>query len=47
MRPDVPKSDAVSVTEERKKIRKRGTLCIVERIPSFPKMKKGIKDALY
>ena len=46
MRPVVPKSDAKGVAEERRKIRKRVTLCIVERIPSFPKMKKGIRDAL-
>ena len=47
MRPVVPKSDAVSIAEERRKIRKRVALCIDERIPSFPKMKKGIRDALF
>jgi hypothetical protein len=47
MRPVVPKSDAVSVAEERREIKKRVTLCMVERKPSFPKMKKGIKDAFF
>jgi hypothetical protein len=46
IRPVVPKSDAVSGAERRRKIRKSVTLCIAERIPSFPKMKKGIRDAL-
>ena len=46
MRPVVPKSDAVSGAERKRKIRRRVILCIAERIPSFPEMKKGIRDAL-
>jgi hypothetical protein len=46
IRPIAPKSDAVSETGRSRKIKKRVTLCIVERITFFPKMKKGIMDAL-
>jgi hypothetical protein len=47
MRPVVPKSDARGAAERIRDIKKRKTLCIAERIPSFPKMRKGIRDALF
>jgi hypothetical protein len=46
IRPIVPKSDAITCAEEKRMTRERNVLCILERIPSFPETKKGIRDAL-